>query len=113
MSSSPIDLLLPPRPATAPLPAPVSADQQPSLLLALMAISDPRDRRGRRYPLVSMLAVAVCAVLSGAATFAAIGDWVADLDRPSWGRLGFGDRLPAATTVWRLLIRLDDQALSA
>src|SRR6266511_1234958 len=49
----------------------------------------------------------VCAVLAGACTFAAITDWVRDLDRPAWGRLGFTDRVPAATTVWRLLIRID------
>src|SRR6266568_2781568 len=58
-------------------------------------------------------AVAVCAVLAGACTFAAITDWVRDLDRPAWGRLGFTDRVPAATTVWRLLIRIDADVLSA
>src|SRR6266536_3490065 len=77
------------------------------------AVPDPRDPRGTRYPLVSMLAVAVCAVLAGACTFAAITDWVRDLDRPAWGRLGFTDRVPAATTVWRLLIRIDADVLSA
>jgi predicted transposase YbfD/YdcC len=59
-----------------------------------------------------MLAVAVCAVLAGACTFAAITDWVRDLDQPVWGRLGFTDRVPAATTVWRLLIRIDAEVLS-
>jgi predicted transposase YbfD/YdcC len=113
MSSSPMDLLLSHRPTHAPLPAPITAGEQPSLLLALAAVADPRDRRGRRYPLVGVLAVAVCAVLAGARTFAAITDWVADLDRPAWGRFGFDNRLPAATTVWRLLIRIDDAALSA
>ncbi|MEU6020862.1 ISAs1 family transposase [Micromonospora sp. NPDC047134] len=29
-----------------------------------------------------------------------------------WARLGFTDRVPAATTVWRLLIRLDAEGLS-
>lgn len=29
------------------------------------------------------------------------------------GRLGFADRLPAATTVWRLLIRIDAEVLRA
>src|SRR6266542_4493140 len=76
------------------------------------AVPDPRDPRGTRYPLVSMLAVAVCAVLAGACTFAAVTDWVRDLDRPAWGRLGFTDRVPAATTVWRLLIRIDAEVLS-
>jgi hypothetical protein len=55
---------------------------------ALTAVPDPRDPRGTRYPLVGMLAVAMCAVLAGACTFAAITDWMRDLDRPAWGRLG-------------------------
>lgn len=76
-------------------------------------VPDPRDPRGRRYPLVGMLAAAVCAVLAGACTFAAISDWMRDLDRPAWGRLGFTDRLPAASTVWRLLIRIDAPVLQA
>ena len=42
--------------------------------MALAVVPDPRDRRGMRYPLVSMLAVAMCAVLAGACTFAAITD---------------------------------------
>src|SRR6266496_3455640 len=98
MPSSPTEILLPNRPSDAPRPA---------------AVTDPRDPRGTRYPLVSMLAVAVWAVLAGACTFAAITDWVRDLDRPAWGRLGFTDRVPAATTVWRLLIRIDADVLSA
>ncbi|MDM4722552.1 transposase family protein [Micromonospora sp. WMMA1363] len=32
--------------------------------MALAVINDPRDPRGRRYPLVSILAAAVCAVLA-------------------------------------------------
>jgi predicted transposase YbfD/YdcC len=113
MSSSPIEILLPDRPTREPRPAPVTDGEHRSLLIALAAVPDPRDPRGRRYPLVSVLAVAVCAVLAGACTFAAITDWVRDLDRPVWGRLGFDDRAPAATTVWRLLIRIDHEALSA
>src|SRR6266545_1797848 len=113
MPSSPIEILLPNRPAREPGPAPVTDGEHRSLLVALAAVPDPRDPRGKRYPLVSMLAVAVCAVLAGACTFAAITDWVRDLDRPAWGRLGFADRAPAATTVWRLLIRIDAEALQA
>jgi predicted transposase YbfD/YdcC len=113
MPSSPIDVLLPHRPAEAPRPAAVTDGEHHSLLVALTVVPDPRDRRGTRYPLVSMLAVAVCAVLAGASTFAAIADWVRDLDRSAWGRLGFVDQAPAATTVWRLLIRIDAEVLSA
>jgi predicted transposase YbfD/YdcC len=38
---------------------------------------------------------------------------VQDLDRVAWVRLGFTDCLPAATTVWRLLIRIDAPVLQA
>jgi predicted transposase YbfD/YdcC len=113
MSSSPIEILLPHRPAQELGPATVTDGERHSLFVVLAAVPDPRDPRGRRYPLVSMLAVAVCAVLAGACTFAAIADWVRDLDRPAWGKLGFTDRVPAATTVWRLLIRLDAEVLQA
>jgi prepilin signal peptidase PulO-like enzyme (type II secretory pathway) len=68
--------------------------------------------RGRRYPLVSILAAAVCAVIAGACTFAAVSDWVRFQDRTVWQRLGFAGRVPAATTVWRLLIRIDAEVLS-
>lgn len=113
MSSSPTEIVLATRPADASRPAPVTDGEHRSLLIALTGVSDPRKPRGRRYPLVSILAVAVCAVLAGASTFAAITDWAQDLDRPAWLRLGFTDRVPAATTTWRLLIRIDAEELSA
>ncbi|WP_147252647.1 transposase family protein [Micromonospora endolithica] len=37
-------------------------------------IPDPRNPHGVRYPLAALLAVAVCAVLAGATSFAAITD---------------------------------------
>ncbi|MDM4723429.1 transposase family protein [Micromonospora sp. WMMA1363] len=54
----------------------------------------------------------VCAVLAGACTFAAVADWMRFQDESVWTRLGFDGRVPAATTVWRLLIRLDAEVLS-
>jgi predicted transposase YbfD/YdcC len=60
-----------------------------------------------------MLAVAVCAVMAGACTFAAMADWVRDLDPSGWVRLGFTDRLAVPTTLWRLLTRIDDTELAA
>lgn len=114
MSSSPIAVLLPHAPITSTdsLVA-VTEGEQPGLLAVLAGLPDPRDPRGIRYPLASMLAVAVCAVLAGAVTFAAIADWARDLDPPAWARLGFAGRIPAASTVWRLLVRVDADALSA
>jgi predicted transposase YbfD/YdcC len=80
-------------------------------LQVLAAVPDPRHRRGVRYRLASLLAVAVYAVLAGATTFAAIADWAADLDTAARRRLGFSGRIPAGSTVWRFLIRVDAQVL--
>ncbi|WP_238324152.1 transposase family protein [Salinispora pacifica] len=65
-----------------------------------------------RYPLSGLLAVAVCAVLAGASSFAAITDWLHDLDAQARDRLGFDRGVPMGTTVWRLLTRLNDGLLS-
>lgn len=79
---------------------------------ALTAVPDPRDPRGIRYPLAALLAVAVCAVLAGASSFAAITDWLYDLDEHDRRQLGFSDGVPVGTTVWRLLTRLDAGVLT-
>lgn len=112
MSSLPIAVLLPHGPVTSVAPAVVIDHEQPGLLAALAVMPDPRDPRGVRYPLASVLAVAVCAVMAGAVTFAAIADWLRDLDSSGWARLGFTDRIPVASTVWRLLVRVDAEVLS-
>ena len=48
---------------------------QQSLLAALSAVPDPRSRHGRRYPLASVLALAVCAMACGARALYAIAQW--------------------------------------
>ncbi|MGW5669193.1 ISAs1 family transposase [Micromonospora sp. NPDC003776] len=93
-------------------PGPVTEGEQGGLLRALAAVPDPRDPRGVRYPLAGLLTVAVCAVLAGASSFAAIADWLHDLDERARDRLGFTHVVPAGTTVWRLLTRLDADLLS-
>ncbi|MEV0568527.1 transposase family protein [Dactylosporangium sp. NPDC050588] len=69
------------------------------LLHALASVPDPRDPCGIRYPLAGLLTVAVCAVLAGASSFAAISDWLHDLDEQARTRLGFDRRIPAGATV--------------
>ncbi|MGW2190097.1 transposase family protein [Streptomyces sp. NPDC001719] len=39
----------------------------------LLTLPDPRERRGRRHPLVSVLLAAACAVLARARSYLAIG----------------------------------------
>jgi predicted transposase YbfD/YdcC len=112
MASSLIAALTVTTPHDTTAPAPVTDGEQNGLLTALAKVPDPRDPRGIRYPLSAVLAVAVCAVMAGASSFAAITDWLYDLDEPGRTRLGFGDAVPAGTTMWRLLIRLDATLLA-
>ena len=92
--------------------SPVTQGEQTGLLHALSAVPDPRSPRGLRYPLAGLLSVAVCAVLAGASSVTAISDWLHDLDDIARARLGFTRGVPATSTIWRLLIRLDADLLS-
>jgi DDE family transposase len=95
-------------------PSPMVTDgEHGGLFEALGRVPDPRSPRGIRYPLAALLTVAVCAVLAGATSFAAIIDWLYDLDEPAQARLGFTRGVPAGTTMWRLLTRLDAAQVSA
>jgi len=82
----------------------------PQLLSVLGKVPDPRDPRGVRYPLSGVLAVAVCAVVCGARSFAAIGDWALELGAEQLDRLGL-QRAPVESTMRKLLARLDAVAL--
>lgn len=70
-----------------------STDEQaggevPGLLEILGQVPDLRARRGRRFALVFILAVAVACVLAGAKSFREIGDQAADLPQEVLARLG-------------------------
>jgi predicted transposase YbfD/YdcC len=91
--------------ATAPCPD--------DLLTVLASIPDPRRLRGVRHRFVAVLAVAVCAVLTGARSFVTIGEWAADLPPGIRDRLGLGRRAPSETTIRRLLGRVDPDELDA
>ncbi|HET6478985.1 MAG TPA: transposase family protein [Actinoplanes sp.] len=82
MSALLTGIVLPHRPPHLPCPTRVTDGDRLSLFVALAAVEDPR---GRRYPLVAILAAAVCAVIAGACTFAAVSDWVRFQDRTRWG----------------------------
>ena len=81
-----------------------------SLLSVLAKVPDPRDPRGVRYPLPGMLAVAVCAVLAGARSLTAIGEWALDLSIEQLGRIQL-DKAPTESTLRKLFARLDGAAL--
>jgi predicted transposase YbfD/YdcC len=96
-------------------PATAGAQLEPAadLLVALTAVPDPRQARGCRHRLVTVLAVAVCAVLAGARSYVAIAEWALDLPVSARLRLGIGRRAPSESTIRRILQAVDLDALDA
>jgi len=82
------------------------------LIEMLRTLVDPRKRRGVRHPLVTVVAISVCAALSGARSFKAIAEWAKDLNRDTLRRLGSQRwRAPSEPTVRRVLQKLDADRL--
>jgi DDE_Tnp_1-associated len=75
------------------MPAALTPQQYRSLLDYLAQVSDPRHRRGRRHALGAVLAVAVAAVLAGAGSLAAIGEWASDAPCQVLAALGSAETL--------------------
>jgi predicted transposase YbfD/YdcC len=75
-----------------------------TLLQILSSVPDPRARRGIRHRFAGILVIAICAVASGARSFAAIAEWAADTPaRERLSTLGIG--VPDASTIRRALCR--------
>jgi hypothetical protein len=74
-------------------------------------VLDPRQPRGVRHPLQSILAIAACAVLSGASSICAIAEWAMHLSPEQLRRFG-GHRpgAPSERTFRRMLARVDAAA---
>jgi predicted transposase YbfD/YdcC len=99
-------------------PVALAPAQCRDLLGYLAQITDPRQRRGRRHALSAVLAVAVAAVLAGARSLVAIGEWAADAPGPVLAALGVRRdplrrlwRPPGEATVRRVLASVDPDAL--
>lgn len=87
-------------------------DGKGSLLEALRTLRDLRKKRGIRHSQVSVLAMSVCATLSGAQTLTAIVEWAHALRRPTLRRLGcLRENAPSYSTFWRVLGGCDVVAL--
>jgi predicted transposase YbfD/YdcC len=91
-----------------------------SLRACLAQVPDPRDPRGVRHTLTSLLLAAVAAVLAGARSFTAIGEWVANAPPQVLASLGVRrDPLagrfepPDEATIRRVLEAVDARALDA
>ena len=86
----------------------------------LSRVPDPRARRGVRHSVGTLLALAAAAVLAGARSFAAIGEWIADVPQQVLAVLGarFDTRqdrylAPEESTVRRLTHQVDGDLLDA
>ena len=81
----------------------------------LEGVTDPRDRRGVRHPLVSVLCLAVTGILAGCRSLTAIWEHAADLEPADLGALGLeeGRALPSESTIRRVLKDLDPAGLDA
>ncbi|WP_328753776.1 ISAs1 family transposase [Streptomyces sp. NBC_00269] len=76
----------------------------------LGVLRDPRDRRGRHHALVAVLLAACCAVLAGACSYLAIGQWARHAPQDTLARLGVRAagplgvrRAPSGSTIRRIL----------
>jgi predicted transposase YbfD/YdcC len=109
MSSLPIRVSESHRAGVAAAALSVAAGGVPSgLLEALGAVDDPRACRGRRHGFTAILAAGVCAVLTGARSYAAIAEWIADAGVQQRAKLGLiRSDAPDLTTIWRLLVAVD------
>ncbi|WP_405734798.1 ISAs1 family transposase [Streptomyces sp. NBC_01537] len=96
----------------------VGPEEVPGLVERLAEVPDPRDPRGVRHRLAVVLTLTACAVLAGATSLLAVGEWIADAPGYVLEQVGAVPDpllprrvLPAETTVRRLLARIDGDAL--
>jgi predicted transposase YbfD/YdcC len=82
----------------------VAPQARVGLLEVLESVPDPRKKRGVRHRFAAILFVSVCAVVSGARSFAAIAEWAADAVEDTLRGMGIG--APNASTIRRALSAL-------
>jgi hypothetical protein len=85
-----------------------------TLVEALADVPDPRDRRGRRHPLVAVLGLTVVALLAGCKTLEAIAQFGRDRGAPLAFALGFRRaKTPNKSALSKLFRRLDPDRFEA
>jgi predicted transposase YbfD/YdcC len=93
----------------APLPLVVTAG---FLLRAFATVPDPRRRQGTRYPLASLLALALVAILANHLSVPAIAQWGAKRSPALRLALGLPVRgAPCQSTLHRVFAKLDPDGL--
>ena len=89
-------------------------EHEGGLMQLLNSMADPRKPRGVRHPVVTVLAIAVCAALSGARGFTAVADWAKSLSSETLRKLGSErHEPPSEPTIRRVLQAIDAPAFDA
>jgi predicted transposase YbfD/YdcC len=84
------------------------------LVDTLHDIPDPRHPRGRRHPLVAILALMCVAMLCGYRSYSAIAHWGRCYGQPLMRALGFTRaKTPCAATLYHVLRQLDSTLVEA
>ncbi len=97
---------------TAPSHAPLHLGS--GLVALLGRVPDPRDPRGVRHALPVLLGIGVAAVLAGARSFAAIGEWVGETPAELLAELGASrSAKPSESAIRRVFTRVDADTLDA
>jgi len=92
----------------------VNIDKKDGLLEHMALIADQREKRGIRHPQVTILTIAVAAILSGSKSFVAIGEWAANLQQDMLKRFGvrynlrLGKRIPPSEKTLRNTLKRVD-----
>lgn len=106
------------QPDSTTRPVLLGRNGQEGLVAALSEVPDPRDARGIRYQVPTVLGLSLAAVLAGSRSVYAIGQWIAGSSQKTLR--AFGARIDPATgryvgpdekTVRGLCARLDGDAL--
>ena len=77
----------------------------------LALVPDPRDPRGRRYPLTGLLAIAILATAAGMRGYAGFATWARTAPEEVLAQLGIRSRRPSEKTFRTVLARLDPAEL--
>src|ERR671939_759005 len=83
------------------------------LIDVLAEIPDPRQARGKRYPLVAVLALACAAMLCGYRSYSAIAEWGRNYGARIAQALGFTHNTPCAATLHTVFRHMDRDAVEA
>lgn len=92
--------------------------QLEDLIETLHSFPDPRNKRGKRHRIISIVAISICAVLCGARSYAAIAEWAQHRTKNQLKRLWcrYNDNKqcyepPSEPTIRRLLQSIDAEAV--